>query len=120
MLLDDFLYRLAGPCNPAGNLTWPLDAFVEGEPKRIALAILALHFVPIDGSAIDSWGRASLEPRHCKSNILNSLCHLHRRCITRAASRDLRVGAQVNPAAQECPGCDDDRPRTEPSAVTLL
>src|SRR2546429_6858662 len=120
MPLDDFLYRLAGPRNPAGNLTWPLDALVEGEPKRIALAILALHFVPIDGSAIDTWGRAGFEPRYCKSNVLNRLRHLHRRCITRAASRNLCVGAQVNAAAQERPGCDDDRACTETPAVTRL
>src|SRR2546423_5629859 len=120
MLLDDFLYRLAGPRNPAGNLTWPLDALAEGEPKRIALAVLALHFVPIDGSAIDTWGRAGFEPRYCKPNVLNHLRHLHRRCITRAASRNLCVGAQVNAAAQECPGCDDDRACTETPAVTRL
>src|SRR5438045_9041153 len=100
MLLDDFLYRLAGPCNPAGNLTWPLDAVVEGEPKRIALAILALHFVPIDGSARDPWWRAGLEPGYCKSNVLNHLLHLDRRCITGAHTRDLRAGAQSYPAAQ--------------------
>src|SRR5207237_3177197 len=120
MPLDDFLYRLAGPRNPAGNLTWPLDALVEGEPKRIALAILALHFVPIDGPAIDTWGRTGLEPRYCKSNVLNYLSHLHRRRITRAPSRNLRVGAQVNAAAQECPSCDDDRACIETPAVTRL
>src|SRR5438105_11475147 len=120
MLLDDFLYRLAGPGNPAGNLTWPLDALMEGEPKRIALAVLALHFVPVDGSAIDTWWRAGLEPRYCKSNVLNHLSHLHRRCITRAASRNLRVGAQVNAAAQERPGRDDDGARTEAPAIARL
>src|SRR5437588_12018717 len=99
MLLDDFLYRLAGPGNPAGNLTWPLDALMEGEPKRIALAVLALHFVPVYGSAIDTWWRAGLEPRDSKSNVFNDLRHLHRWRIARAPSGNLRIGTQMNPAA---------------------
>jgi len=42
---------------------------------------------------------------------------LHGRLVAGAARGNLCVGAEVNPAAQECPGGDDDGPRAELASV---
>src|SRR5882672_7396147 len=118
--LDDVLDLFAGPCDPAGHLTRPLDTLVEGEAEVGAVAVLPLDLAPIHGAAIDARWRAGLEARYCKSNIFNHLRHLYRWLISRTARRDLGVGADVNATAEESAGCDDDGARAEATSVFRL
>src|SRR6266850_3502870 len=111
--LDDVLHFLPGPGDPAGDLTRPLDALVEREAELTGVAVLSLDLTPIHRSAIDARRRAGLEARYCKSNILNGLRHLNGRLIAGTAGGDLLVRAQVNAAAKECAGGDDDGARGE-------
>src|SRR6185312_9529109 len=55
-----------------------------------------------------------------KSNVFNYLRHLYRGRVTRAARGNLRVGAEVDLAAQESTGGDDDGARRETAAVPCL
>ena len=59
--LDDFLHFLAGPCDPAWDLTRPLDALVEGETEVVAVAVLALDLTPVHGPTIHARWRPGLE-----------------------------------------------------------
>src|SRR6267143_610182 len=118
--LDDVLHLFAGPCDPAGHLTRPLDALVEGEAKVGVVAVLPLDLAPIHGAAIDARRRAGLEACYCKSNSFNHLRHLYRWLISRTARRDLGLGADVNATAEESAGCDDDGARAEATSVFRL
>src|SRR6267378_4701272 len=118
--LDDVLELFAGPCDPAGHLTRPLDTLVEGEAEVGAVAVLPLDLAPVHGAAIDARRRAGLEARYYKSNVFNHLRHLYRWLISRTARRNLGVGADVNATAEESAGCDDDGARAEATSVFRL
>src|SRR4029077_3870158 len=106
--------------NPAGHLTRPLDALVEGEAEVRAVAVLPLDLAPIHGAAVDARGSAGLEARYCKSNVLNDLCHLYGWLIPSTSRRNLGVGAEVNAAAEERASRDDDGAGRKPTSVLRL
>ncbi len=65
------------------------------------VAVLALELGPVDRAPVHARRCARLEARHCKSNTLNMLCDGNGGLITRSASGNLGVGADVDAAAQE-------------------
>src|SRR6185436_11082879 len=117
VVLDDFLHLVAGPRNPARDLARALDTLVKGEPEVGGVAVLALDFAPVDGATIDARWSSCLEAFYRKSNVFNHLRHLYRWRVARAARGNLRVGAEVDFAAQESTGGDDDGARRETAAV---
>ena len=120
MPLDDGLYRLPGPRDPARQLPGPLHPFVEREAALVLVAVLTLHLGPIDRAPVYSRWRPGLEARHCKSKRSNVLRNLDRRLITRPARRNRGIGPNVNPTPQERARRDDYSPRREPPPVGRL
>ena len=118
--LNDRLQFLAGPRDPAWHLARPFDSLVDREAIFVAVAVLPLDLAPIHRAPIDAWGCACLETRYCKSNRFNDLCHLNGWLIAGAARGDLRIGAEVNAAAEECTGRDDDGQGSEAASVSSL
>src|SRR5207249_4651280 len=115
--LDDVLHCFAGPRDPAWDLTRAVDALVEGEAELLRVAVLALDLAPIHGPTIDAGWRTGLEARYCKSCISNNLRHLNGWRVAGASGGNLSIGAEVNPATQECPGRDDDGARGKPPPI---
>ena len=114
---NDLLHGLARPCNPARHLTRECHPLVEGEAVAVPVAVLTLDFGPVDRSAVDPRRCPSLEAGNCKSKILNSLCHLDRRLISRRTRGILRRSTQMNAAAQERSRRDDHRACAETPPV---
>ena len=118
--LNDLLQFLAGPRDPAWHLARPLDPLVDREAILVAVAVLPLDLAPIHRAPIDAWGRACLETRYCKSNSFNVLRHIDGWLIACAARRDLCISAEMNAAAEESTGRDDDGPGREAASVSRL
>jgi len=102
--LDDVLYFLPGPGDPAGDLTRPLDALVEREAELSAVAVCRstlLQFTerPSTRGGVPVLKRATVSPI-----FLNDLRHLDGGRIAGTARGNLGVGAEVNAAVEESAG----------------
>src|SRR2546430_11271755 len=69
------------------------------------------------GAAIHSRRLTGLEARHCKPQCLNVLCEIKGRVIAGATGWDLRVGAEVDAAAEERAGGEHHGPCAEAAPV---
>jgi len=87
----------------------------EAELRKFS--VLAFCRAVIHGATVDPWRRAGLETGHRQSEGFELLSDVNGSRVTRASRGDGGAGPDVNPAPEERPRSDDDRPRTQLPAV---
>jgi hypothetical protein len=85
--------------------------------EKLDLGLLSLEPGEINGPTIDAWRRAGLESGHREPNCLKLLRKVRRGCLSRATTGKLRVGADVNAAAQERASRNDHARRGKPATL---
>ena len=59
--------RLVGIGDATGDLFDIQPVREKGEGRRVSIAVLPLHGLPVDGAAVQTRGRAGLQPAHSQA-----------------------------------------------------